>query len=199
MVSKRQFSKKDGIVLISSLVVLLLISVCAFIDDYVKRTEYIPAYSTPEKAIEETLQTTDYVLTVQDDTAFAVCNTPVNNYACQYIMLEEDGWRVVTKRMFDNAYFSADGDKNEYFLYIRKYSDKYTFTVIQYESSIRGDNDILTITESSGTKIDELKYDVFLTNKEDFYWYWYLDEIPKGYTVEINGETVYANRWKTVK
>lgn len=138
-------------------------------------------YTTPDEAIINTLNTTEYKMVESNGTFFAVCNTKVNTYNCQYIFNDNGGWRVVTDKMFDNAYYQHEAKDNKYSIFVREYADKYMISVIQDEYSINK-NKLLLVEDSIKSKFKELEYTIII--KEHF-WYICLDDIPKDYSITL--------------
>ncbi len=145
-------------------------------------------FPSPEEAIEQQLLSTNYELVESNGVYFAVCNTAVNNYACQYIVNNGKGWQVVTDYMFRNAYYDKQDKNGLYEIYIREYMDKYLIYIAQPKTSIDNDG-IIEVEDSLNSSFAEME---FYLMREEHYWFLCLDDIPNDYTISINGVTVYA-------
>lgn len=145
-------------------------------------------YTTPEDAIENELATTNYKMIESNGTYFAVCDTYVNDYACQYICNDGNGWQVVTDYMFRNAFFVAEDKNNLYGVYIREYMGKYMIYVSQSKDSIES-NGRITVTDSVGSNFVEMDFNLL---NQEHYWYWCLDELPMDYTISVNGKVIFG-------
>lgn len=165
----------------------LLVVVCAFLSkglfDFVVASRVDEdGYNTPEEAIINTLNTTEYKLVESNDTFLAVCNTDVNTYNCQYIFKNDEGWNVVTDKMFANAYCHYKAKDNKFNVFVREYTDKYTITVVQDEYSINN-NGLFYVEDSINSDFQELEYSIVM--KEHF-WYICLDNIPNDYVITVS-------------
>ena len=164
--------------------ILSVINFLGSIFDYIPNEKY---YSSPEEVIENSLQSTDYVVVTQNETAFASCDTDVNDTDCQYIIKDENGWRLITLEVFDNAYFFETYEEHGYVLCAREYNDKYMFYLKQKISHIE-ENGKINLTDSLNSSFEEFDHETLLAYH---FWYWCLDELPDDYTISINGEVVF--------
>ena len=145
------------------------------------------AYNTPEEAVELGLGTTAYKMAEYNDTYLVLCETNVNNYACQYLYKGTEGWYNITDYIHANPYFAKNGKDSEYTVIIREFDGKYMIYVSQPFYSFE-ENGLLTVSDSLNTSYVELEH---TQPFEIHYWYWCLDEMPEDYTISVNGEVVY--------
>lgn len=176
------------------IIFLIVVSYCTTIVAVVKLTqkEEVPRtishYATPEEAIEKDLQVQDYILLESNETYLGLCDSKVNDYACQYILNDGEGWQVVTDYMFRNCLFDKRDKDFLYEIYIREYMGKYMVYVVQPYFSI-DEYGLITIEDSLNSEFVDAEYESVY---KQHYWYWCLDEIPDDYTISINGNIVYG-------
>ena len=164
--------------------ILSVIIFLGSIPDYIPNEKY---YSSPEEVIENSLQSTDYVVVTQNETAFVSCVTDVNDKNCQYIIKDDNGWKLITLEVFDNAYFFETYEEHGYVLCAREYNDKYMFYLKQKISHIE-ENGKINLTDSLNSSFEEFDHKLLF---DYHFWYWCLDELPDDYTISINGEVVF--------
>ena len=164
--------------------ILRVITLLMILPDYIPNEKY---YSSPEEVIENSLQSTDYVVVTQNETAFASCVTDVNDKNCQYIIKEDNGWKLITLEVFGNSYFFEDFDIGGYTLCIREYKGKYMIYLTQQISHIE-ENGKINLTDSLNSSFEEFDHKLLF---DYHFWYWCLDELPDDYTISINGEVVF--------
>lgn len=174
-------------IILSVVIVFVYVFLMVMISDN-KKTAPDIEFPSPEEAIEQQLLSTNYELVESNGVYFAVCNTAVNNYACQYIVNNGKGWQVVTEYMFRNARFDKQDENGLYEVYIREYNDKYLIYIAQSKTSIDNDG-IIEVEDSLNSSFAEME---FYLMREEHYWFLCLDDIPEGYSIFINGVTVYA-------
>lgn len=182
--------KKRKVIIIA---VIIVVVICSFLSKgslgfLSALLTAVESYNTPEEAITDTLNTTEYELVESNDTFFVVCNTNVNTYNCQYVFKNNAGWSVVTEKMFNNAYYHHKAKDNKFNLFVRKYSGKYAISVVQDEYSINN-NGLFYVQDSINSDFQELEYSIVI--KEHF-WYVCLDSIPANYTITISDNLGYS-------
>ena len=121
---------------------------------------------------------------------FAVCNTEVNDYACQYIMNSNEGWRVVTDDMFKKLLFDKRDKDGKYEIYIREYADKYMIYISQNVFSEK-ENGVVSVKDSLNSEFVEMDCNYLI---DEHYWFLCLDSLPQQYSITINEEVVFENR-----
>lgn len=161
-----------------------------FINDKNNNFEGSEYFSSPQVAIEKSLKTTDYVVVIDNETAFASCNTTVNNKNCQYLIKDNSGWKIITNDVFDNPLFFEDYDKHGYALCVREYNGKYMIYLMQMKNHIEknGEIDVCDSLDSSFKEFEHKQiYDYH-------FWYCCLDELPSNYKISINDQIVFDNQ-----
>lgn len=146
-------------------------------------------YPTPQDAIEKSLKTTDYVVVLHNDTAFASCNTTVNDKNCQYLIKDDSGWKIITTDIFDNPYFFKDYDDHGYALCIREYNEKYMIYLMQRKTHIEN-NEKINLRDSLNSSFKEFDHKQIY---DYHFWYCCLDELPDNYKIFINDQIVFEN------
>ena len=147
-------------------------------------------YSSPQDAIEKSLETKDYVVVTYNETAFASCNTTVNNMNCQYLIKDDLGWKIITTNIFDNPYFFEDYDNHGYTLCIREYNGMYMIYLMQMKSHIEK-NGKINLCDSLNSSFEEFEHNQIY---DYHFWYWCLDELPNDYTIYIDNQIVFENK-----
>ena len=174
--------------IILSFVIVFTFTVLMVIKPDNKKTAPDIEFPSPEEAIEQQLLSTNYELIESNGVYFAVCNTAVNNYACQYIVNNGKGWQVVTEYMFRNAYYDKQDENGLYEIYIREYMDKYFIYISQTKTSI-DNNGKIEVKDSLGSSFSEMD---FYSIQDEHYWFVCIDDIPDDYTVSINGVAAFS-------
>ncbi len=164
--------------------ILGVITFLGSLPDYISNEKY---YSSPEEVIENSLKSTDYVVVTKNGTAFASCDTDVNDMNCQYIIKDDNGWKLITSEVFGNSYFCERYDDHGYVLCIREYNGKYMIYLLQEISHIE-ENGKINLTDSLNSSFEEFDHKLIF---DYHFWYWCLDELPDDYTISINGEVVF--------
>lgn len=171
-----------------SLVIVFIFTGLMVITHDNKKTAPDVAFSSPKEAIEQQLLSREYELVENNGVYFAVCNTDVNDYACQYIVNNGKGWHVVTDYMFRNAYFDKQDKNGLYEIYIREYMGKYFIYVSQTKASI-DDNGIISVKDSLNSSFVEME---FCLMQDSHYWFLCLDDISENYFISINDSAVFT-------
>lgn len=155
------------------------------------------AYPTVHEALENGLQTKAYKYVEVNGTAFAVCDTSLSKYACQYLYKAENGWQLITEYVCDNPLLNETESSYAYTTRIYDFKGKYMVCVSQNIYSYNKNGEI-KVTDSLNSSFTPLAYKSG-NGYDTKYWYVCLDELNEDYTLFINGEAVYKYEGDNLK
>lgn len=148
------------------------------------------AYNTPNEALTETTDkcSIDNIITY-NGVGIAFCKNDKADVLRYLRMDENNKWHDITENiMYCRNLVDEDKDKTDsYRVKVKKYKNVYFACVSQmnYDET----NSMISVTDSLGS---EFKTYIRSANGKNVpTWFWRFDEIPKGYTITVDG-TEYA-------